>query len=59
MQVRLRVQVRLPYSNDYINKDTILTVVDKQGKFTVCKYEGMYVFIDSNNLEEIEENPRG
>lgn len=54
MQVKLKVQVRLPFSNEYIDKGTILEVVDEKGAYYICQNENVgCVFILKGNLEVI------
>lgn len=54
MQVKLKVQVRVPFTNEYVNKGTILEVVDEKGAYYICRNENVdCVFILKDNLEVI------
>jgi len=54
MQVELLVKVRIPYTNHYIDKGTILTVDDIKGYYYVCLYENTVVSIHKDNCLEVK-----
>ncbi len=37
LKIKLTHQLRMPYSNAYLNKDTILDVEDVRGAYYVCR----------------------
>ena len=56
MQVKLKVQVRIPYLNQYINKDTKMEVIDERGLYYICSNEEVSsVFILKDNCEVVKE----
>ena len=59
MQVKLKVQVMVPFINIYLPKGTILDVADEKGKWYICQNKEVDgVFIQKDNCEVIpdEEN---
>lgn len=56
MKVELKVQVRVPYENKYLDKGTKLEVVDIRGQYYICRNNDVdSIFIQKELCEVIEQ----
>ena len=55
MQITLKVQVRVPYENKYLDKGTKLEVIDIRGQYYICRNEDVdSIFIQKELCEVVE-----
>ena len=55
MQVKLKIQVRIPYENKYLNKGTKLEVIEVKGNYYICSNEDIDSIFIQKELCEVEE----
>ena len=54
LEVKLKTQIRMPFSNEYVDKDTILVVEDIRGAYYVCRTkDGSCISVPKEICEEI------
>ena len=53
MKAKITIQFQIPYTNKFIEKDSILEVINKAPEGAVVYYKEMYVIIPYNILQEI------
>ena len=55
LRIKLTHKVRMPYSNEYLDKGTILLVEDIRGTWYVCRTDNdSIICVDKNDCEVIE-----
>lgn len=55
MRIELRNQIRLPYSYEYLNKGTVLLVVDEKGAYYVCRTDNdTVVCVHKDECKEVK-----
>ncbi len=55
MKVKLKVQVMVPFINLYLDKGTVMEVIEEKGSFYICSNEQIdSVFIQKANCEVIK-----
>lgn len=54
MIVELKVQVRVPYENKYLDKGTKLEVIDIRGKYYICRNEDVDSIFIQKELCEVK-----
>ena len=57
VRIKLTHQLRLPFSYDYLNADTILLVEDIRGAYYICRTDDdSVVCVHKNDCVEVKDN---
>ncbi len=55
MQVKIKSQVRVPFTNKYLPKDTVMEVIEIKGNYYICRNEEIDSIFVPKELFELEE----